>query len=401
MKINKIMIGLTMFIATLGHAQTTQIEPHVFRVESGVSFELSNFGTSSYLFSWTDSSGSVVNEEDPTLILTAGQTYTFSRITGGHPFVITDTSLPVTGSDGSYFRTTVSGAVIDAATLAPIADFTADPAPTTDLIDWALVASDIGDYFYTCRITGHLDMTGRIEIVAGDQAQPREVQIRSIDFDNGIIEFFNYGTIDQDMTGWRTCTHDFNQALQYSGASGFNGVIIEAGTSVYIHFDNDAPANVDRLDRSSLGGGFSTPLDQDAYGMQLFFPAANGTIVFGNSALIADHVQWNIDGQGVGNAEFRTGQAVSEGLWTASGEFVSTAANSSSLSLTDVGDGRLHGPSNYSVVDPCQADLNGDGALDFFDISFFLSNTVDFNGDTVFDFFDISTFLTAFGAGCP
>ncbi|MBO6513873.1 MAG: hypothetical protein JJ974_07920, partial [Phycisphaerales bacterium] len=34
----------------------------------------------------------------------------------------------------------------------------------------------------------------------------------------------------------------------------------------------------------------------------------------------------------------------------------------------------------------CPADLNEDGVLDFFDISFFLSNMVDFNEDTVFDF---------------
>ena len=54
-----------------------------------------------------------------------------------------------------------------------------------------------------------------------------------------------------------------------------------------------------------------------------------------------------------------------------------------------------------STVAPCPADLNGDGALDFFDISFFLSNEVDFNGDTVFDFFDISAFLSSFSAGCP
>ncbi|MBO6512637.1 MAG: hypothetical protein JJ974_01560 [Phycisphaerales bacterium] len=50
---------------------------------------------------------------------------------------------------------------------------------------------------------------------------------------------------------------------------------------------------------------------------------------------------------------------------------------------------------------PCDADLNNDGTLDFFDISFFLSNMVDFNNDTVFDFFDISAFLSAYGAGCP
>ncbi|MBL4809490.1 MAG: matrixin family metalloprotease [Phycisphaerales bacterium] len=58
-------------------------------------------------------------------------------------------------------------------------------------------------------------------------------------------------------------------------------------------------------------------------------------------------------------------------------------------------------------VPTCAADMNGDGVLDFFDISAFLtafSNqdpAADFSDDGAFDFFDISAFLTAFGAGCP
>ncbi len=50
---------------------------------------------------------------------------------------------------------------------------------------------------------------------------------------------------------------------------------------------------------------------------------------------------------------------------------------------------------------PCPADLNNDNALDFFDISQFLSTTPDFNNDTNFDFFDISDYLTSYAAGCP
>jgi len=54
-----------------------------------------------------------------------------------------------------------------------------------------------------------------------------------------------------------------------------------------------------------------------------------------------------------------------------------------------------------------RADLTGDGTLDFFDISAFLTAfgnqdpVADFTNDGVFDFFDISAFLTAFSAGCP
>lgn len=55
----------------------------------------------------------------------------------------------------------------------------------------------------------------------------------------------------------------------------------------------------------------------------------------------------------------------------------------------------------------CQADLTGDGSLNFFDISAFLSAfkaedlVADFDGNGTFNFFDISAFLTAFSAGCP
>ena len=55
----------------------------------------------------------------------------------------------------------------------------------------------------------------------------------------------------------------------------------------------------------------------------------------------------------------------------------------------------------------CQADLTGDGSLDFFDVSAFLNafnaqdSIADFTGDGSFDFFDVSAFLNAFNAGCP
>ncbi len=55
----------------------------------------------------------------------------------------------------------------------------------------------------------------------------------------------------------------------------------------------------------------------------------------------------------------------------------------------------------------CEADLNGDGDLDFFDVSAFLSAynamdiVADFNDDGMFNFFDVSAFLNAYNAGCP
>jgi len=55
----------------------------------------------------------------------------------------------------------------------------------------------------------------------------------------------------------------------------------------------------------------------------------------------------------------------------------------------------------------CAADLTGDGELNFFDVSAFLSAfndgepAADFTGDGSFNFFDVSAFLKAFAAGCP
>lgn len=55
----------------------------------------------------------------------------------------------------------------------------------------------------------------------------------------------------------------------------------------------------------------------------------------------------------------------------------------------------------------CAADFNGDGSLDFLDVSAFLElfsasdPRSDLTGDGRFDFFDVSAFLTAFHAGCP
>ena len=70
-------------------------------------------------------------------------------------------------------------------------------------------------------------------------------------------------------------------------------------------------------------------------------------------------------------------------------------------------DGLAHVQVIFGVDEPCVADLNLDGALDFIDVSAFLGfytderPIADFTGDGVFDFFDLSAFLAAFASGCP
>jgi len=184
-------------------AQTTQIGPSEYRVESGVGFELGNAGASDYRFNWSDTGGTFANIADPTIYLTEGETYTFVRTSGSHPFIIMDDSAAsfITGTDGSFQRTTTNGALLDSATLAPIADFTADPAPSGDVITWTPVE---GDYWYTCRVTGHVGMTGRIVVEAA-------AQDCAADFNgDGVASFpdvglfltaFTSGSLDADFNG--------------------------------------------------------------------------------------------------------------------------------------------------------------------------------------------------------
>ncbi len=63
--------------------------------------------------------------------------------------------------------------------------------------------------------------------------------------------------------------------------------------------------------------------------------------------------------------------------------------------------------SSYPAPNNCIPDIDGDGVLNFFDISAFVAAfsasdpIADFNDDGLFNFFDISAFVAAFTAGCP
>ncbi len=73
----------------------------------------------------------------------------------------------------------------------------------------------------------------------------------------------------------------------------------------------------------------------------------------------------------------------------------------------DIVGGVWSGPGTTECETPCPADINGDGTLNFFDVSAFLSAfgvqdpIADFNNDGSFNFFDVSEFLQAFSLGCP
>ncbi len=60
-----------------------------------------------------------------------------------------------------------------------------------------------------------------------------------------------------------------------------------------------------------------------------------------------------------------------------------------------------------ATAQPCLADRNGDGVLDFFDVQNFLAAfsaqnpSADMNNDGLFDFFDVQFYLNIFSQGCP
>ena len=192
--------------------------------------------------------------------------------------------------------------------------------------------------------------------IASVLAVPRDVQIRSINFQTGQIELFNFGDQQEGLDGWRFCTHDTDQRLQYSAISGLNGVSIASGESFFIHFNNDAPAEPNRINRSGaggIGGFFATPLDQGAYGIGLYF----APVSFGSGSTIADHLQWSLGGMDDDSADERSDEAQFGQLWQNQSEWISTSAGTTIIVLTDTNGGILHGPANYEVF-PMVPEIN-------------------------------------------
>jgi len=166
-------LSFYVIVATLcnpyASASTVDQGANTFSVNEGVTFNIDNLGASDFRFTWTDpnpSATSFSDKIDPTLVLTLGQTYNFQRTSSSHPFVLMDNSAAtlIELINGSYSRkSSTTGSQIAAAILKPVADFTAEPSPTNDLITWTPEA--VGDFWYTCSVVGHTTMTGKISVV--------------------------------------------------------------------------------------------------------------------------------------------------------------------------------------------------------------------------------------------
>lgn len=86
--------------------------------------------------------------------------------------------------------------------------------------------------------------------------------------------------------------------------------------------------------------------------------------------------------------------------------YIGTIVSEDSGLETATGNNSIADTMTITVLE-CPADLTGDGALNFFDVSAFLSAfnnmdpIADLNNDGFYNFFDVSAFLSAFNIGCP
>lgn len=176
-------IALLLTATAVVHADTTQTGPNSYTIDEGVTFNILSIGSSSFIVNWEDGTG-MFSALDPTITLSAGETYVFDNQTFSHPLRITDDTLPVSGTDGSFTRTTSDITVINNASLQPIADFTSDPQPQDDPIIWTPGNDDAGEYYYTCLVLSHAGMTGKI-IVEAPKSCPADLT------GDGNLDFFD------------------------------------------------------------------------------------------------------------------------------------------------------------------------------------------------------------------
>lgn len=159
----------------------------------------------------------------------------------------------------------------------------------------------------------------------------RFVRFRSIDFLRKRIEIHNYNKTDIDLSGWRFCSRDASGNAAYSDAGAFDGVTIEAESSIHIHLDDDAPpGDADRFNHADIGS-FASGFGTTAFGIGLFAAPAD----FGNPELLADHIQWSLDGADTVAPNQSSTTAVAAGLWTAESDWIAVNGHTDLLALTN------------------------------------------------------------------
>lgn len=92
---------------------------------------------------------------------------------------------------------------------------------------------------------------------------------------------------------------------------------------------------------------------------------------------------------------------------TVSGSQIIAAWQIGDFGVADIQAHNLNADGSLGVASDCRSDLNGDGVIDFFDVSILITAfnvmdpIADITGDSVINFFDISAFLSDYNQGCP
>ena len=124
-------------------------------------------------------------------------------------------------------------------------------------------------------------------------AAPRDVQFRSVDLINEIVELHNFGAGSEPLDGWRFCTHDESTMFRYTGLGQFAGVSIDPGTSIFFHW-NDVVQDDTNINMNSLGGLFAAPLDAAPFSNGAFGLGIYTSAPFFTASNMVDHLQWSV-----------------------------------------------------------------------------------------------------------
>ena len=144
-----------------------------FRLSSGDSIQVANSGASHYLLDMSSYGGSSV-EPDPTLVLTAGETYSFLRTSSGHSIALVDGSIPT----GENFDGTLYRAVFDSSldTYDVVEHIVGN---STSSVMWT--PQEAGTFYYTCDVAGHAQMFGKIIVLSTPT-------LDEVHFDSALLE---------------------------------------------------------------------------------------------------------------------------------------------------------------------------------------------------------------------
>jgi hypothetical protein len=162
--LRSVLIAFLLSAASATHAVTTRMGTNnVYQVDESVYFKIGDSYTEHFTFTWEDpgSTGNFPGILDPTLYLSAGQTYRFQRVTSGHNFVLLHPTFTYMIGDEQqgYYRNTTSDAFITNHTLGTA-------SYGGGAYTWTPTALDVNrDFWYTCQVAGHQGMAGKITVI--------------------------------------------------------------------------------------------------------------------------------------------------------------------------------------------------------------------------------------------